>query len=170
MQTEMMMDADESNGKKLSGTHVLLIFLAFFGVMFAVNGIFLHSAITSFPGEDVDNSYVQGIDYNSTLAARSAQAELGWTAEAGLAGDQLIIRLADAEGDPLSQQTVSATLRHASDAGLDRDIALAPVNLGEYAQTVPADVPGGVWTLKFEVRNTPEGEIVFTGQKSVMIP
>ena len=170
MQTEMMMDPEETNGKKLRGTHVLLIFLAFFGVMFVVNGIFLHSAITSFPGEDVDNSYVQGIDYNSALEARSEQAKLGWSAEAGLAGDQLLIRLSDADGDLLSQQTVTATLRHATDAGLDRKIAFSPANLGEYAYAVPADLPGGRWTIRFEVQNSPEGKVVFSGQKSIFIP
>ena len=56
---------------ELKGWHVLLILMAFFGVMFSVNGVFLYHAITSFPGEDVKKSYVQGLNYNDTLAVRA---------------------------------------------------------------------------------------------------
>ncbi|MEO1305623.1 MAG: FixH family protein, partial [Pseudomonadota bacterium] len=82
--------------KTLKGWHVLLIMLGFFGIMFAVNGVFLYHAITSFPGEDIKKSYVQGLNYNDTLAVRAAQAELGWQAEAGLEDQTLVFRLFDA--------------------------------------------------------------------------
>ena len=84
-------------GKELKGWHVLLIMLGFFGVMFAVNGVFLYHAITSFPGEDVKKSYVQGLNYNQTLSARASQADLGWRAEAGLRDGTIAFRLFDAE-------------------------------------------------------------------------
>ena len=79
---------NSGTGRELKGWHVLLIMLAFFGVMFSGNGVFLFHAITSFPGEDVKKSYVQGLSFNDTLADRAAQAELGWLAEAGLVDDQ----------------------------------------------------------------------------------
>ena len=75
--TDHALSADPSSKSgKLTGWHVFWIMLGFFGLMFTVNGIFLYHAITSFPGEDVKKSYLQGLDYNSTLDAKGSDGAL----------------------------------------------------------------------------------------------
>ena len=58
----------------LTGRHVLMMLIAFFGVIFAVNGVFLYAAISTFDGTDTSSAYQKGIDYNTTIAESEEQA------------------------------------------------------------------------------------------------
>lgn len=44
--------------KELTGRHVLLMFVAGFGIIIAVNLTLAFSAVRTFPGLEVKNSYV----------------------------------------------------------------------------------------------------------------
>ncbi len=160
--------ASEASGKELKGWHVLLIMLGFFGVMFAVNGVFLYHAITSFPGEDVKKSYVQGLNYNDTLASRAAQAELGWTAEAGLQDDQLIFRLRDAEGAALSNYTVIGELRRTATRDGDQAIIYTAQADGEYVADAGALAPGQ-WALRINVLDPAAETVLFNVTKTIIV-
>lgn len=170
MSIQDLTPSDPPAGKPLKGRHVLLYFLAFFGLMFVVNGIFLQKAITSFPGEDVDKSYLQGLNYNSTLAARRTQEELGWSAQAGLQDGALRFHLEDGEGRPLSSMTVSAVLKHSANATLDRQVSLSPAGNGDYVAALPEDLAAGRWALQAQVQDDAEGEILFTATKILFVP
>lgn len=158
---------------KLKGWHVLLIMLGFFGVMFTVNGIFLYSAITSFPGEDVEKSYLQGLHYNDTLEARREQAELGWTLRAGLVdGPERLLRVeaSDAYDAPLSALEISARLRRQATTADDFHLTLQASALrGTYEIALPADLAKGLWDVEIQARS-PRGEQVFTATKSIVMP
>ncbi len=52
----------------LTGRHVLLIFLAFFGSIFAVNGWFLYSALSTHTGVVAVEPYRKGLAYNERIA------------------------------------------------------------------------------------------------------
>lgn len=154
---------------KLKGWHVLLIMLGFFGVMFAVNGVFLFHAITSFPGEDVKKSYVQGLNYNDTLAQRAAQAELGWTAEAGWRDDQLIFRLKDETGEALSNMSVIGELRRQTTRSGDRAIVYTAVGGGEYI-VEDATLAAGLWALRISVYDPEAETLLFNVDKEFLVP
>ena len=160
--------APAASGKELKGWHVLLIMLGFFGVLFAVNGVFLYHAITSFPGEDIKKSYVQGLSFNETLADRAAQAELGWSAEAGLVEDQLILRLLDAADAPLSSQLVVGELRRLASNHEDRAISFQPRMSGEYvAETGP--LAAGQWLLRVNVFDAQGETVLFHIEKTLIV-
>ena len=154
-------------GKELKGWHVLLIMLGFFGVMFSVNGVFLFHAITSFPGEDIKKSYVQGLSFNDTLADRAAQAELGWSAEAGLIEDRLVFRLQDAASTPLSNQIVVGELRRLATNQEDRAISFQPRMRGEYVAD-PGTLAPGQWLLRVNVFDA-QGETVLLHVEKTLI-
>lgn len=158
----------EDAGKSLKGWHVLLIMLSFFGVIFAVNGVFLYHAITSFPGEDVKKSYVQGLNYNTTLATRAAQAELGWTAEAGLRDQTLIFRLSDAEGRPISSVTVVGEIRRRATQGADRGVSFQSAGAGEY-KTEPINLASGQWFLRISVLDAAAETVLFNVDKTLIV-
>ncbi len=160
--------ASESSGRELKGWHVLLIMLGFFGVMFAVNGVFLYHAITSFPGEDVKKSYVQGLSYNQTLAARAAQAELGWTAEAGLQGEELIFRLHDRDGAPVSNLVVIGELRRFATQDADQAIIYSARSNGEYVAAAGALAPGQ-WALRINVMDVDAETVLFNVTKTIVV-
>jgi len=78
----------------------------------SVNALFITKAVSSFTGEDVKKSYLQGLDYNTTIQTRSAQATLGWNVAANVveASDQeqrFIVRISDADTLPNPQIIIS---------------------------------------------------------------
>ncbi|MEO1553368.1 MAG: FixH family protein [Pseudomonadota bacterium] len=154
--------------KTLKGWHVLLIMLGFFGIMFAVNGVFLYHAITSFPGEDIKKSYVQGLNYNDTLAARAAQAELGWQAEAGLEGRTLVFRLFDADDQPLSAVSVIGELRRAATRQADRALVFENQYDGSYTVDV-GDLNKGQWDLRVVVYDEQIETRLFNVEKTLTV-
>jgi len=109
--------------KELKGRHVLMMLLAFFGVMLAVNIYFTVMAVKSFRGEDVPRSYRQGLEYNQTLESRAAQKAIGWTVRANLAqssyGDRIILDVRDKDGRSIPNLAIKAVLRHPADTALD---------------------------------------------------
>ena len=157
---------------KLKGWHVLIMMLAFFGVMFTANGIFLYSAITSFPGEDVEKSYLQGLNYNATLEARREQAALGWTMRAGLVTDgtpRLRVELKDRAGAPLSALAVTAQFRRqATMAGETRLVVEPAGTTGVYEAVLPA-LQQGQWEVDIEARSG-DGKTRFAATKTVSLP
>ena len=159
----------EPTDKPLKGWHVLLIMLGFFGVMFVVNGVFLYHAITSFPGEDVKKSYVQGLNYTTTLAARAAQSELGWTAQAGLSNDEIIFRLTDAEGAAVSGQLVIGELRRRATQDQDRQLIFRARPGGDYTVDA-AGLGAGQWQLQIRVYDEITEAVQFTVHKTIMAP
>lgn len=167
--TGQTMSAEQMPSKgKLTGWHVLVIMLGFFGVMFAVNGVFLYHAITSFPGEDVKKSYLQGLDYNQTLDAKAAQDQLGWSAAAGVVGPDLVFDLTDAKGNPLSGYQVMSELRRAASTAHDQTLPMQPLEAGSYAVNV-SDLPAGRWDVQFQVMEPAAGDIIFRADKRVVI-
>ena len=159
----------ETPDKPLKGWHVLLIMLGFFGVMFAVNGVFLYHAITSFPGEDVKKSYVQGLNYNQTLAARAAQAELGWRAEAGLQGNAIVFRLQDAEARPLSDYTVIGEVRRLASQDADQVLVFQAAPGGEYVAAADT-LSAGQWRLRVSVLEAGGDAVLFNVDKTLLVP
>jgi nitrogen fixation protein FixH len=147
--------------RAMTGRHTLLWFLAFFGAMFVVNGIFLWTAITTFPGEDVKKSYLTGLDYNRELARRAYQAEAGWQAEAGLVQEggvsQVEARFLTRDGAPLEVITAEAQLRHPADTAFDRTVTLTALGAGAYAGSIEPLAPGQ-WTIVVRADLDPQTE------------
>jgi nitrogen fixation protein FixH len=135
---------------ELKGRHVLTALLGFFGVMLAVNAALVTYALNTFSGEDVPNPYMQGLAYNQTLSAHSAQAKLGWhstlTVERDASGALVVIVLRDSEGNPQDKLAVSVILRRPTNAALDRTITLAASGDGSYSARV-ADLAIGQWDV-----------------------
>ena len=87
--------------KPIRGIHVFWWIFSFFAIVIAADAFFVIRAVGTFPGEQVKNSYVLGLDYNQQLERREAQLKRGWTAEAGLVGSvdpTLLVRLGSASG------------------------------------------------------------------------
>ncbi|MEQ3747329.1 MAG: FixH family protein [Henriciella sp.] len=163
-----MTSETETSQKRLTGWHVLFIMLGFFGVVFAVNGVFLYHAITSFPGEDVKKSYVQGLNYNQTLNARAAEAALGWKAQMGVQDDALIVRLQDAKDMPLTGYTVIVEARRLTNDAEDHVLTLNAESEGTYS-VATSELSEGQWRLKASVLNFNADETLFTAHKQVRI-
>jgi nitrogen fixation protein FixH len=135
----------------LRGYHVLWALLAFFAAIIVVNVSFAVIAVKSFPGEDVRRSYLQGLNYNETLAERRAQAALGWRADAALSGGAddvvVVIHVHTRDGAPLNDAALSGALRWPADARRDRELSFTRQGDGRYLARVGA-LPAGRWRLR----------------------
>ncbi len=164
--------AEPTRRKELKGWHVLIIMSCFFGVMFAVNTVFVISAVRSHPGEDVPKSYLQGLEYNNTLAARAAQAGLGWNAELGVLGEgpdaALVLRIRDRDGRGVSGLAINAEVRRAASARDDLAVSLEPTGAGEYAALI-GDLPTGRWDVRAVASQIGRDELDFEARKTIFI-
>lgn len=142
----------EAKAGKLTGKHVLLYFILFFGVIFTVNAIFLTYAARSFPGEQVPKSYYQGVNYNAVLEDRKRQDALGWTIEMGLvetpSGEpRLETRWLDQQEAGVTSLRVEAHFRRpASDLGSFKEVLNAD-GPGFYTIEI-SDLQPGVWDIE----------------------
>ncbi|NWH08674.1 MAG: FixH family protein [Alphaproteobacteria bacterium] len=137
---------------ELKGGHVLAILLsAFFGVT-AVNVTMIVAAYESFPGEQAPKSYLQGLHYNDTLAARAEQAALGWRAVLDSARDdkgnvRLTLAMSGEGETPMDGLVVTGQLRRPATDLEDRKLEFVSAGKGLYTADL-TEIGAGQWDLE----------------------
>lgn len=140
---------------EFTGRHMLVIMLAFFGVVISVNVLMAVLARTSWTGTVVENTYVASQEFNAKAAAGRAQAALGWTGTLAIADGTIAYRLVDRSGRPVPLAAVTVLFRHPAYDTRDFAVSLAPH--GDGFSRAEA-VPDGVWIAEVEAdahRDTP---------------
>ena len=148
------MSASRSGNRELTGTKVLVWLLLFFGVVFAVNGVMVRAAISTFGGVETKSSYQAGLKFEQDVATAQRQDALHWQVSGKLARDGaglavLDVTARDAKGTPLSGLTADARLAHPANERLDHAIPLRPKVAGAFrgsAQSQP-----GQWDLVIDL-------------------
>ena len=67
------MTARTSPANGIAGRHVLWGLIGFFGVIFAVNAIFVYAAEETFSGGDTSDPYRKGLNYNARSGRRNGR-------------------------------------------------------------------------------------------------
>lgn len=122
--------------KRFTGKKLLMTLLAFFGVVFAVNGFFIYMALSTFTGEK-EHAYLEGLHFNETLNARAKQSALGWDMTLGFtrgpAGDALFTaELVDANKKPVIGAKMSGTIGRATQSKDDKVLEFNETSPGVY--------------------------------------
>ncbi len=140
----------ENTARELRGRHVLYIFLGFFGVVFAVNGYFLYSALATYTGIVSAEPYRKGLHYNDRIALEEKQTELGWShgIEAGLDG-RIVVRFNERGGAPVAGLKVVGTVGRPSTNEFDRNVTFTETAPGRY-EAVTAKLEAGAWLASLE--------------------
>jgi hypothetical protein len=68
--------------RRWTGRMILLTLLAFFGVVFAVNGVLIHEALSTFGGVDTESAYQAGRMFEQDVAMAKAQDARQWHVDA----------------------------------------------------------------------------------------
>ncbi len=145
----------ERTGRRLEGRHVLWSFLAFFAVVFAVNGYFMFTALSTHTGVVAVEPYRKGLAYNERIAADERQHALGWTDALKVTADgKVSVVLTDRDGAPVVYASVSGTLGRPATAREDQLLQFAESGGGSYKAVVDA-LEEGTWIVALEVRNNP---------------
>ncbi len=142
-----MMSSHSPTG--LQGKHVFMACLAFFGVIFAVNGVFLYSALSTYTGVVAQEPYRKGLQYNDRIAAGALQDQLGWNHDVAFARDRLSVTLTNAEGKPVSGLRMTGTLGRPSTNQHDTVLKFSETQPGTYTVSLD-DIEAGAWLAGFE--------------------
>ena len=140
--------------RPLTGRKVLLILIAFFGVVIGVNVTMMQLAIKTLPGTEVDSAYSASIGYGKEILAARDQSMRNWRVDAHLARDtdgaaELEVEARDEGGRPLTGLKFFGTFERPTDKRADLAVALAEVGIGVYRGRLEAIAPGQ-WDLVLE--------------------
>lgn len=139
----------QDRGRPFTGKHMILIMIAFFGTIIAVNLVMASFARSSWTGLVVQNSYVASQQFNEKIAESRALAKLGWKGTLETTAKQVVYRLNDRQGAPVSMTGGKAIFRHPAAEGADWNVVLGPGTAGKLVAV--AVVPDGVWAVELEV-------------------
>lgn len=122
---------------QITGRHVLIGFILFFGIIIGVNVIFITKATGTFPGLIVQHPFKKGVAYNKTLEQRRAEAKLQWRVHHNITKEDdgqeyFIVQVQDADGTPLDGLDVNLHLWQAGNNDADLELQLQPMGSGKY--------------------------------------
>jgi nitrogen fixation protein FixH len=139
----------------ITGRHVLVSLVVFFGVMLIANGLFVYFALSTFTGSDSD-PYRRGLHYNDTLAAAERQTDKGW--QSALSYDaakrRLLLGLTDSKSRPVTGLQIKAVVGRPVTDKEDRALDLQEQASGVYAAEI--DLPPGQWVISAATPDEPE--------------
>ncbi|CAM5768090.1 hypothetical protein LMIY3S_02383 [Labrys miyagiensis] len=134
--------------RQLNGWHVLAMFIAFFGVIIAVNTALAVYASRSWTGLVVENSYVTSQRFNSLIERSREQEALGWKSKLVIADGAIRYELADGAGMPVALRGVTVKFRHPAYDSQDRTMALREVGPGAFS--LDHGVRDGLWIVEID--------------------
>lgn len=136
------------DGFTLNGRHVAAIFVGAFSIIFAVNMLLAFSAVRTFPGLEVKNSYVASQSFD---ARRAAQNALNWEVAAVIEGQVMTLTIEDENG-PVEAQILQATLGRATHV---RDDLSLVFSFDGSAFTAPLPkLEHGYWNLRLKAASS----------------
>lgn len=130
--------------KPLTGRHVFAIFILAFGIIISVNIFMAYSAIKTFPGVEVENSYIASQTFDQR---KFDQIGLGWVTHASYENGQLEFSIRDQDGNAVHAGIVDAVIGRPTTDRNDERVEFV-IQHGVYTASIPLDA--GMWMLKID--------------------
>lgn len=128
--------------REFTGRHALMVFGGAFGLIISVNLLMAYSAVSTFPGLEVKNSYVASQQFDERKAAQEA---LGWTVRADASAGQVVLRITDVAGNPVRVGGLEAVVGRATHVADD----IRPEFIFDgVAYVAPIDLADGNWNIR----------------------
>ena len=144
--------------RPLTGRTVFFIFLSGFGIITTANLLLAFSAVRSFPGLEVANTYVASQSFQER---RAAQRALGWTMRADYREGRLFVELRDRDGGAAPAEGPEITVGRLTSAQSDRTLRL------DAAGSVALDLGPGLWRV--DLRATGPGGVLFEKRAKLQV-
>ena len=128
--------------KPLTGLHVFAIFLIAFGTIISVNIFMAYSAVKTFPGVEVENSYIASQTFDQR---KFDQIDLGWVTHASYENGRLEFSIRDQDGNDIHAGEVDAVIGRPTTDRNDESVDFV-IRQGVYTASIPLDA--GMWMLK----------------------
>jgi nitrogen fixation protein FixH len=147
------------------------LFVLFFLVVFAANGIMVYVGATTWTGLETKQHYVKGLAYNETLDEVERQKALGWTGDLSVGpGSQGQVKLDfvlhDKQDRAVPGATVTAKLVRPTSEGHDLDIRMDDYGRGRYVGVADLDLRGQ-WDVRVVAKH-PSGDFRLT--RRIVVP
>lgn len=136
------MTQEKKKGFRMTGPKVLIIAVSSFGVILTANLTLAFNAVSTFPGLEVDNSFVASQNFNQELAEQLA---LGWDVKASHEGGVLTLAITDQQGQPVRPAHLDAVLGAATHVRSDQSPDFRFID-GAYR--APVDIGPGNWNIR----------------------
>lgn len=136
--------------KPLTGWHMLVMFISFFGVVIAVNLFMALMAVHSWTGLVVENSYVASQNFNDDVASLKKSAALGIEHHLHTENGKLHLSLQNANGRPVNADMVQIAFERPMGASREQILAVMRISDGQYE--APAILTNGVWNGELSAR------------------
>jgi nitrogen fixation protein FixH len=154
--------------RPITGRTVLICFLGFFGIVFAMNFYMVRVAVSSFSGVETESSYKAGLSFKNDIAASQAQDSRHWSVDATLQrGDNsgVVITARGPQGQALTGLTAEVRLAHPTDKRRDVVLELVELTPGQFKNLTP--MPEGQWDLVIGLKR--EAETVFRSKSRISL-
>lgn len=135
--------SEETGGKEFTGRKMLIVTVSAFTVIIGVNIYMAWSAIHTFPGLEVENSYIASQQFDEN---RAAQEALGWNVAAQIDGAALRLDVFGPDGSPVQPASIDAVVGRSTERGDDREASFERAATGAYYAEIGALDPG-YWVL-----------------------
>ena len=132
---------------EIKGWHVLTGFILAFGVIIAVNLTLAFNALRTFPGLEVQNSYVASQSFEKD---RKAQLSLGWDVEAVVGRGRLELSVFE-NGRAIQPKIETAVFGRATNVSKDQNLDFV---VDDGAFVAPVIVSSGNWNLRLRMRSS----------------
>lgn len=133
--------------KELTGRHVLIILLSFFGVVLVANVIFVYVATSTFNKRESAGAYERGLHYNKLIEEEKAQNALGWTYKVAVPDNKTIsVTFTDKNAAPVTGLKVRGEVGRKATDHFTQDIVLTETQPGIYSTNVK-ELGQGTWMV-----------------------
>lgn len=132
--------------RTFTGRHAAMVFIGAFTVIIGVNILLAYSAIKTFPGLEVKNSYVASQEFDTR---RDAQEALGWQVRADATGGLVVLSITDRAGKPVEVSELKAVLGRATHVQEDVE---PDFTFDGTAYVAKAELGDGNWNIRMEAR------------------
>jgi nitrogen fixation protein FixH len=143
-----------ASSKPLTGRKVLVMLLAFFGIVIGANLTMMKLAMQTLPGTEVDSAYSASLAYEKQITAAHDQNARNWKVDARIVRSAdgvatLQVEARDNTGKPMSGLKFHGRFERPTDRRADQVVALAETGMGVYRGSAPVIAPGQ-WDLVLE--------------------
>ena len=169
MKISMITSSDDS-GFKLTGSKVLLAMMAFFALVFTVNGLMAYLAVSTFSGVQTDKPYESGLAFNREIARARAQEGQGWQVDEQISREAsgaviLTIRIMDGAHAPITGLTLNTILKSPADSHKDCLVVVTEEKSGVYSGTTHC--AAGQWDLDTQAQK--DGDMVYRSINRIIL-
>ncbi len=158
----------EKSEFRLTGLHVLLMLVAFFGIVASVNVVMIRFALKTHSGEVTAHPYEKGLAYNAAIREAREQEARGWKVDGKVTRNaegkaQFEVSAQDAAGAALTGLKVHALLAGPADVKRDHPVELIETAPGVYRGAASAQP--GAWLLDLTAAR--DGKVLFQSNNRI---